>query len=107
MKEILFIPFVVLCYLLWLPCAILKDISCIIYTPFDIQRLYNTIGAARTNLRKGFKFFKNFKDEEEKEEEKKSIGFQVMPSVFPGHDSIASGLGCVDEEFFEEDEDED
>ena len=104
--EVLYIPFFLIFYILWIPCALLKDLATIIYTPFDIQRLYNCGCACRKNLRKGFDFFKFFpQDEDENVEvaEENTIGFKVMPSVFPAHDSIAAGLGCVDEEYDEED----
>ena len=103
--ELLFIPFVILCWILWIPCAIIKDITLLLFVPFDIQRLYDTIAACRRNLRKGFDFFRNFKSEESNEEtkEQNTIGFNVLPSVFPSHDSVATGLGCVDDEELDDD----
>ena len=106
--ELLFIPFIVLCWALWAPCALIKDLALLLYIPFDVQRLYDTVAACRKNLRKAFNFFKDFKSEEKEEskDEKNTIGFNTMPSVFPGHPNIASGLGCVDDEECDEEEEE-
>ena len=106
-SEILFILFIVVYYILWLPCAVVKDLMTLVYIPFDVQRLYDSMAACRRNLRNVFDFFRNFKSEPKKTqtEEQKTVGFNALPTVFPQHGEVSSGMGVIEDEEWEEEED--
>lgn len=106
-SEILFTLYIAAYYILWLPCAVVKDLMTLVYIPFDVRRLYDSMAASRKNLRSAFDFFRDFKSEEPetKNEEQKTVGFNVMPTVYPTHDEISVGMGVVEEDYEDDEED--
>lgn len=86
MKEIFTALSIFIIYIFWLPITILKDISAVLYTPFDIQRFltsYQNMFNNLFNLSKVHKKLNESKNEpletsDTKPYEKTSIGFKTF-----------------------------
>lgn len=90
---------VFLFWLVWMPCAFIKDLAELIYVPFDSQRCVNTYIQTLRNLQTLVSVWTPIPPEPKKEEQQ---GFRVM-GFHPGR---LRNLENPPDEYEEEDEDD-
>ena len=88
-KQICFLVFAALFYIVYLPCAIIKSLVNTLYIPFDTQRFANTFVAfcRNANILWESVLYQEQESQEsgqEDSDEKSHIGFTVYPSNAPG-----------------------
>lgn len=84
MKKILTGILFALFYIVWVPCAFLKDMLCVVSIPVDIQRLVNTWASFIINAKRICTGeILNQTEEKPEEQEKKMVGFAPYPDYNP------------------------